>query len=160
MYSYRGAHVNLLVSNQHGTTSTSAVYSLYIFIQQWYQKKMGKILMPIQQFFFGGSARYQIRCSLVFCFEKKAGGNNKMTNDGKSANGCLPSTHPLAAASEGPRSKQRDNGRTICLLDSKQAARTLEGQKEGDESNCYKSQSSYLIKIFFTFEARRAEISK
>ena len=28
--------------------------------------------------------------------------------------------------------------------------RTLEGQKEGDESNCYKSQSStsYLIKIF------------
>lgn len=79
-----------------------------------------------------------------------------MTNDGKSANGCLPSTHPLAAASEGPRSKQRDNGRTICLLDSKQAARTLEGQKEGDESNCYKSQSSYLIKIFFTFEARRA----
>ena len=87
-----------------------------------------------------------------------------MTNDGKSANGCLPSTHPLAAASEGPRSKQRDNGRTICLLDSKQAARTLEGQKEGDESNCYKSQSSYLIKIFlldFCFsiviEARRAE---
>ena len=73
-----------------------------------------------------------------------------------------PCLQPLA--SEGPRSKQRDNGRTICLLDSKQAARTLEGQKEGDESNCYKSQSSYLIKIFlldFCFsiviEARRAE---
>ena len=148
MYSYRGAHVNLLVSNQHGTTSTSAVYSLLIFIQQQYQKKMEKILMPIQQFFL--ELLRDIRFVVLFGFllGKKAGGNNKMTNDGKSANGCLPSTHPLAAASEGPRSKQRDNGRTICLLDSKQAARTLEGQKEGDESNCYKSQSSYLIKIF------------
>ena len=135
MYSYRGAHVNLLVSNQHGTKSTP---SPFLYSEG---KKMGtKILMPIQQFFSDG--RY-VSDSCSFLLRKKAGGNNKMTNDSKSANGCLPSTHPLAYSQKPLKARGQNKG----IMGGRFVYLTL-GKKHprSDESNCCKSQSSYLIK--------------